>query len=219
MFRKLFSGKYSVWQTYWGGFVGFNFLMNLAVRAATPLLLWLYVEYDEWIGDLLVTALAVIGAVYCAFLARGMYLSMHNDRRPGAWGWIGLAIIVIGVCTYGYQMVAFHLSGLPVSHTSLREDISALKLTLPYETEPGKVIEDVSLGQGTLRYVYRVDGYKFSDGEVNMLTEMEDDGTCEDYSGYFNGGLKRLEMVYKSDSGATVGYMDGAECLAYLSQQ
>lgn len=218
MFRKLFSGQYSVAATYWGGFAGFNLLMQVLDVALTPTSLWLYINFDENLTDLAVAVLPMIGVIYCAFLARGMYRAMHDDRRPGGWGWIGFSLIIVGVVSYGHNVAVIFTSLLPASERAIRTEISSLKLSLPYEMEPGVILSDVSLRAGVYRYDFKVTG-DWYDVEIDMLTETEHDDTCEDLRGFFRGAVDRLELVYHSPTATTVMYMDGKACLDSLARK
>ncbi|UWQ12032.1 hypothetical protein K3X41_04960 [Aliiroseovarius crassostreae] len=217
MLRKLFAGELTVTQTYWGGFVGFNFLMRGVFIAITAGTFELYVNEQDWLADGIMNFAIVVGIVYCLLLARGQYRAMNNDRVPSFWSWAGLVIILLGSVGYGYNLFTFNSNGLPIGRKAIRNEVLALNLSMPSEVSQGIIAERVAFENGLYQIVY---SYAFDDlepGRVNMFDGPDADEMCREFSGYFRGPVKVLEFIYNGPAHTTTVFMTKEECLSHIN--
>jgi hypothetical protein len=212
MFGQLFRGELSVTATYWGGLVGFGVLMRVATFAISDWQMKQYLAGETFAPTAAVVSLLVVGAVWCAFLARAQYIAMHRNREPSGWAWFGFVLICINVLFYAYVAMQIINPSVRVGRLAIENEMRALNQTLPYEFEPGFTLSRASFEGGTMTYRYDVTNTSGGLSGNILMPDSEVEQICVDLEGYFKGPLEDVIYAYHFTNEVVERVVTKAEC-------
>lgn len=226
---RFFNGKYGLGPTYWLGVFG----VGVLVRGITYLISRGYLTAQDGAEfarlELFHNIFLIALSLYMLAMLRAMILAGFDNRRPGGWGWTGIVLTGIGACLTCFTMVTILFPSIKSPIFLLKREVSQLNRQLPQDMGDGMKMTRVSLTGNALIYHFRVDGVADAEMKrylsVPLLDTPEGGELCEDFEGYFKGGLRSVGYFYTFDNdivstsqGGTMTSLDGAECLEWLNQ-
>ena len=219
-----FRERATVAQIYWFWIFGVSILSGLIqssisffyLRVSDPhTILWLDRSQIAFLGAF---------ALYLLVMLRNLWRACHRARRPGFWGWVAMALVVVAIVRTGYSTLTLVFPHLPVPLIMVELELRDLNKQLPQEIEEGLVLRRTHLRDKAMVYVFYVDEELPEDmkpylEESLTLDDPENMETCRMMQGYFRGGVVALEHQYSYQMGSVTARMSGADCLERLSQE
>ncbi len=217
IFSKLFSGAFSVLDTFWFGFVGVTIALNLCGLVLSGGITNLHLAWGATPAKA-VSALWSVGCIlYTLLIGRAMWRAMRRTNSVSYVNLAGCLLIVAMVGRYGYGLMSTFDPGLAMSKGAVEQEIEAMRLTLPREIEPGVHVTSVRLYGKTYEMTMTLDGAGLVAHGIDLMETDIGPTLCKSYEGMLRGrAVNRVENVYNTDDGTFVTYIDEKPCLAYL---
>ncbi|KPA23634.1 hypothetical protein shim_02430 [Shimia sp. SK013] len=219
--RGFLNGQFSVAQVYWFGFV----LTGLGFTAAYKHIntLFLTTPGDNW--DRVETAhyaLIAVNLLWVCILLRALVKSAYNNRTPGGWGWIAIALASLNVLYTSYAAITVYFPSTYAPLSMLQAELREFKKQLPQRMDDTTIMTDVDLREDVLNYVVRVefeaDDLMQEHLDWDFSTETDSSREiCVDLEGYFKAGLKAISYEFNYTNTTLKAELTAEECNAYLA--
>lgn len=218
------NGKKSLGFTYWVGVVGFG----LIFRAGNWYILHQFLTLQDPVA--LETLefrnnVFLIGCTITALLLlRAMFKAGFNNRKPGGWGWLGIAISALGVVNVGYTTTKILNPSVATPRFMLVREIDELSKQLPQMIDAESTMNSVEIIGDDLvyfiSYTFPLVADRIPDVKRAVTTDgIEGQSLCRKSEGYFHGGLENIkfELTYTNQSITT--QLTAQDCLSFLADQ
>ena len=217
----IYSGRASLAATYWVGFFLGRLIFVLIGRAVTKA--YIASEDPSVIArlDMVDNVYTVLLVAFSVVIARAIWKSAHNERKPGFWGWTAIVLSVFGLLRVSYSTATVFVPGVPVPLFLVEQELREYNKELPQVMADGGHLVSVRLKNDAIVYrqLYTVelplsDGEDFSETlDVNEPWNFE---VCEGMANYFRGGVREIVFEYKYTNVTYTEHLSGSKCLNAL---
>lgn len=224
MIKSFLNGKFGLAKTYWIGIAGFGVIFQLFNRYITQQYLTTFDPVSVEQIELIHHGGMVAGTIITVVLLRAVFKAATDNRTPGGWGWLAIAIAALGVLNVGYITATLLKPSLPTPRFMLEREINQLQSQLPQVMQPGVTMRSVTVVGGELIYALDMD-LQMPDENVEMLENAfkpdtpDGNTTCRDFEGYFRGGLDQITYDYTYINRDVQATLTREECLTFLETE
>lgn len=220
--RKFFNGEYGLGTTYWVGIFGAGVVIKIVMRAINKG--YLTIQDDEKFNQLemLHNILLVALCIYLMLMVRAMIKAGFDNRRPGAWGWIGIAGAIISMLYMVLVTVTVFFPSTTTPKFMLELEVQQMNKQLPQDMGDGLVMMRAEIKNDDLIYYAQVDGVLDDNMRASMqsalIDSIEGQEVCQDFQGYFKGGINAIVYEYAFDNDTVRQEVNAAECMLWLAE-
>ncbi|WP_371226959.1 hypothetical protein [Roseovarius sp. 2305UL8-3] len=224
MIKDFFNGKYSLGITYWVGIFGIGIFIKLVNRAIINGFLTIESEAAYARLELFDLTFTIVLAVYLLLMMRALWKSGNDDRTLGGWGWIGLILTGFAALVATYTAVSLLFPNLTQPRFLVLMEIKEFNKSLPADMGDGVTMRRVKITQNDMVFVISVSGqfedfgYSYLESALEIDT-VDGQELCEDFQGYFKGGIDRIVYEYTFEDDVVLSALDGTDCLRWLSER
>lgn len=219
MLIKLYNGRYSLADTFWLGvfLVGIIFLSADRVLLAESL--GVSNDFVSWFNKARV-ALIVLHTVHLILMLRALWLSGHDNRSLGAWGWVGVVYVAIFMSSGIFACSINLVPGAPKPLFLAEKKARDVNKTLPAKIDNYIIAQSVVVEDKIYKIRYKIN-LEASAAEEEFyarppLSEHDERELCMEMRGYFRGGLKGVEYTIEYTNKTFVRGFSASECLSSL---
>ncbi len=222
MIVDFFNGKFGLARTYWFGVFGVGVLGRAVNKVITHGYLTAETDAAYEQIELWHVAFAVLIGLYGVLMVRAMLKAGFDNRRPGGWGWIGIALTSVGACYGAYVAITLLFPNVTTPRILVERELSELNKILPQKMDEDLTMQQVALVGDDMTYFVSAN---FSVAEVdrylveNAVSISTPDGQelCEDFQGYFKGGIERIVYEFSYTDDVIRAVLTAEECFDWLS--
>ncbi|MDO6727525.1 hypothetical protein Q4544_11325 [Cognatishimia sp. 1_MG-2023] len=217
--RSFFNGGASVTATYWGGIVGSSFILKLYVFFFNNQTItnpdWQFVEQLHAVHNYIVLAFTVL----FGFLFRAMIKSCFNDRTPGFWGGLGIAIAGLRFATLAFSCFTLFFPSVATPRALIEAELKQLNQQLPMKVDEFVVMQRVKIENDFIVYFYNVEAKleeSERDGMQNMFIsdQVLAKEICREIESYLNGGIKGITYDFDYLNTTLSAVLTSEDCAA-----
>ncbi|MBB3992977.1 hypothetical protein GGR95_000596 [Sulfitobacter undariae] len=218
------NGKKSLGVTYWVGVVGFG----LILRAGNWYITQQYFTQQDPAAletlDFGHRVFFVACTIVTLLLLRAMVKAGFNNRKPGGWGWLGIAIAALGVANVGYSTIALLNPSVVTPRVMLVMEIAELNKHLPKTIDTESTLNKVEIIGDDLVYFYSntlpVTADMVPDlKRIFTMDGIEGQSLCRDLEGYFHGGLENVRYEFTYSNQSITAQLTAQDCLSFLANE
>lgn len=221
--RKFFNGGYGLAITYWVGIAGAGIISKIVFLSINKGYLTTVDEVKYAQLELFHECFLVALCLYMLLMSRAMIRAGFDDRRPGAWGWIGIVVTLTRTLYILYVTMTVLFPATATPKFMLELEIRQLNKQLPQDMGDGIVMTRVAIDNDELIYFSRIKGELNEVGKKSfqapLLDSVEGQQVCQDLQGYFKGGINTITYQHTFDNDTVSQAIDGPECLEWLATQ
>ncbi len=222
MFKDFLNGKYSLGFTYWVGGFGIGIIIKLINRAIQHGFLTLESDLAFARLELFDTIYTCALALYLLLLLRALWKSGHDNRTLGGWGWIGLALTSFAAAITIYSAVSLLFPSIAQPRFMVELELRELNKSLPMDMGDGIVMRKASVvGDDIVFFIslaQEVDEYDLEYiTEALRIDTLDGQELCEDFEGYFQGGIKNVVYEYSYVGQIINSTLSGQDCLRWIA--
>ena len=221
--KQLFKGQLSLTMTYWAG-------VWLALVASRIVFMGINRGYLTAQTDEVLRRVEIVNLVFASLLSlylfamvRALWLSGHNERSMGGWGWIGLIQTTVTALIVSFSTVTLFFPSLTTPYFLIQADIRELDKTLPQRIDDITTLSRVKLENGVIIYQMDIAEDYGEPGAQEVTTAsmelVENQELCTDLQGYFTGGVSALVYEYKFRDALLKEILYAQDCLDWITAQ
>ena len=214
--KQLFKGQLSLTMTYWAG-------VWLALVASRIVFMGINRGYLTAQTDEVLRRVEIVNLVFASLLSlylfamvRALWLSGHNERSMGGWGWIGLIQTTVTALIVSFSTVTLFFPSISTPYFLIKADIRELNKSLPQNIDGITMLKRAKLEEGVVIYQFDVSDEFGESGDHVFTLDMEDvliQKTCNDLHGYFKGGVTALVYEYRYKDAEVKEILYAQDCL------
>lgn len=218
----LLNGKKSLAVTYWVGIGGFGLIWRISTWFMTQQYLTASDQDEIESLDFGYKALLLVCTIVALLLLRAMFKAGFNNRKPGGWGWLGIAIAGLGAANVGFTTATKLDSSIATPRFMLMREIVELNKQLPQVMDAETTLNGVEIIGDDLVYFF---SYTFPvvpdmipEFKRSFTTDgIEGQSLCRDLEGYFNGGLENVKYELTYTNQTVTLQLTAQDCLSFLA--
>lgn len=219
--RKFFNGGYGLAITYWIGVAGAGVIAKIVFLFINKGYLTTVDDTKFARLELFHNCFLVALSIYMLLMSRAMFRAGFDGRRPGAWGWIGIAVTLLRTLYILYVTMTVLFPATATPKFILELEIRQLNKQLPQDMGDGFAMTQVDINNDELIYSFRVtadlDEIWKEEFQIPLMSTVEGQVACQDLQSYFRGGINTVITKYTFENDTVEQTIDGAECLEWLA--
>lgn len=167
---------------------------------------------------------SIVCTIVTLLLLRAMFKAGFNNRKPGGWGWLGIAIAALGVANAVYGTVTLLNPSIATPRFMIVREISEINKHLPQVLDAVSTMDRVEIVGDDLvyfvSYTFPVVADKIPELKRAFNTDsIKGQSLCRDFEGYFHGGLKNVKYEFTYTNQSVTTQLTAQDCLSFLADQ